>query len=126
MNVTETITVDKYIAAFPKEVQQQLIELRNIIRTAAPNAEEIISYKMPAYKYHGMLMYFAGYKNHIGFYAAPTAHEAFKKELSVYKTGKGSVQFPIDKPLPYSLITKMVKYRLKENKAKAAEKLKIK
>lgn len=126
MKASETLTVDNYIASFPKEAQQILTQIRNLIRAAAPNAEEMISYKMPAYKYHGILVYFAGYKNHIGFYAAPTAHEAFKKELSVYKTGKGSVQFPIDKPLPYSLITKMVKYKLKENKAKAPVKLKLK
>ncbi len=74
MKATETNTVDYYIAKFPKEVQQLLTQLRNVIRAAAPNAEEIISYKMPAYKYYGMLFYFAGYKNHIGFYAAPTAH----------------------------------------------------
>lgn len=125
MKATETLTVDNYIASFPKEAQQILTQIRNLIRAAAPNAEEIIRYKMPAYHYHGMLVYFAVYKNHIGFYAAPTAHEAFKKELSVYKTGKGSVQFPIEKPLPYSLITKMVKYRLKENKAKTIEKIKL-
>lgn len=100
MKATETNTVDYYIAKFPKEVQQLLTQLRNVIRAAAPNAEEIISYKMPAYKYYGTLFYFAGYKNHIGFYAAPTAHDAFKKDLCVYKTVKGSVQFPVNKPSP--------------------------
>ena len=121
MKAIDTITVDNYISAFPKDVQPILTKLRNVIRTAAPNAEEMISYKMPTYKYYGMLVYFAGYKNHVGFYAAPTAHQTFKKELSVYKIGNGSVQFPLNKPLPYTLITKMMKFRLKENKVKAAK-----
>lgn len=111
-------TVDQYIAAFPEEVQQALKQMRATINSAAPNAEEVISYGMPAYKQNGMLVYFAGYKNHIGFYAMPTGHAAFKKELSVYKQGKGSVQFPLDKPLPVSLITKIVTFRVKENQEK--------
>ncbi len=115
-------TVDEYIGAFPKEVQPLLNQLRQTIKKAAPNAEEVISYAMPAYKLNGVLVYFAGYKNHIGFYATPTGHKAFKKELSKYKEGKGSVQFPIDKPLPVSLITKIVKFRVKQN----TEKLKTK
>jgi uncharacterized protein YdhG (YjbR/CyaY superfamily) len=108
-------TVDEYIAGFPKEIQQLLQALRATIKRAAPNAEEIISYQMPAYKYHGMLVYFAGFKNHIGFYATPTGHAAYKKELSVYKEGKGSVQFPHHQPLPLSLISRIVKFRMKEN-----------
>ena len=114
--------VDAYIKQFPKDVQATLQELRNTIKTAAPKAEEIISYKMPAYKYHGMLVYFAGYKNHIGFYAAPTGHDAFKKELSIYKSGKGSVQFPLDKSLPLRLVSQIVKFRVLQNEAKAAAK----
>ncbi len=108
-------SVDEYISAFPKEVKQLLIQMRKTIKAAAPKAEELISYGMPAYKLNGMLVYFAGYENHIGFYATPTGHASFKKELSVYKQGKGSVQFPIDKTLPLTLITKIVKYRVKEN-----------
>ncbi len=108
-------SADEYISAFPKEVKQLLIQMRKTIKAAAPKAEELISYGMPAYKLNGMLVYFAGYENHIGFYATPTGHASFKKELSVYKQGKGSVQFPIDKTLPLTLITKIVKYRVKEN-----------
>jgi uncharacterized protein YdhG (YjbR/CyaY superfamily) len=117
------ITVDEYIAAFPKEMQQLLQQVRATIKKAAPAAEEVISYGMPAYKLNGMLVYFAGYKNHIGFYATPTGHASFKKELSVYKQGKGSVQFPTDQPLPLALITKIVKFRVNENTEKAKKKL---
>ena len=115
-------SVDEYIAAFPKEVQQLLSQMRKTIKTAAPKAEELISYGMPVYKHNGVLVYFGGYKNHIGFYATPTGHEAFKKELSKYITGKGSVQFPLDKPLPLGLITRIVKFRVKGNLAKAKKK----
>ena len=92
--------------------------MRTAIKKAAPKAEEGIGYKMPAYKLNGVLVYFAGYAKHIGFYATPTGHEQFKKELSVYKEGKGSVQFPLNEPLPISLITKIVKFRVKENLTK--------
>jgi len=113
-------TVDEYIAAFDAFTQAKLQEIRSTIKKAAPAAEEMISYMMPAYKYlGGPLVYFAGYKSHIGFYATPTGHEAFEKELSVYKQGKGSVQFPLDKPLPLSLISRIVKYRVKQNQEKA-------
>jgi uncharacterized protein YdhG (YjbR/CyaY superfamily) len=107
--------VDEYIATFPKELKQLIEGMRKAIREAAPDAEETISYRMPAYRQNGILVYFAAFKNHIGFYSLPTGHQAFKKELSVYKTGKGSVQFPLDKPLPLTLIKKIVKFRLKEN-----------
>jgi len=120
MKATPAVDVDAYIAEFPQPVQQLLQQLRKTIKAAAPKATEVISYGMPGYQLHGMLVYFAGYKNHIGFYAAPTGHEAFKKELSVYKTGKGSVQFPLDKPLPLKLVTKIVKYRVKHNGEKVA------
>jgi uncharacterized protein YdhG (YjbR/CyaY superfamily) len=118
----EIKNVDDYIQQFPNEIQAMLLQLRKTIKAAAPKAEEIISYKMPAYKYHGMLAYFASYKNHIGFYAVPTGHEAFKKELSKYKGGKGSVQFPLDKPLPLKLVTQIVKFRVAQNEEKAAAK----
>ncbi len=116
-------SADEYIAAFPKQVQQLLNQMRTTIKAAAPKAEEGIFYAMPGYKYMGKpLVYFAGYKNHIGFYGTPTVHENFKKELAVYKSGKGSVQFPLDKPLPLKLITQIVKFRVKQNEERSAEK----
>ncbi len=108
-------TVDEYITFFEPAIQERLQQLRQAIKKAAPDAEELISYQMPAYKYHGVLVYFAGYKNHIGFYATPTGHDAFKKELAVYKEGKGSVQFLHNQPLPLALINRIVKFRIKEN-----------
>ncbi|GAB2833303.1 DUF1801 domain-containing protein [Ferruginibacter profundus] len=129
MAITKTAApenVDAYIKQFPKDVQAALQQLRKTIKAAAPKAAEVISYKMPAYKLNGMLVYFAGYKNHIGFYAAPTGHEAFKKELAVYKSGKGSVQFPLDKPLPLPLITRIVQFRVAQNTAKLTEKKPVK
>jgi uncharacterized protein YdhG (YjbR/CyaY superfamily) len=126
MNKTVQIeNVDEYILQFPQNIQTSLNKLRQTIKAAAPKAEEIISYSMPAYKYLGILVYFAGYKNHIGFYATATGHAAFKKELSGYKSGKGSVQFPIDKTLPFSLISKIVKFRVKQNQDKAALKKRV-
>jgi uncharacterized protein YdhG (YjbR/CyaY superfamily) len=109
---------DEYISQFPVKQQKALEEIRKAIKAAAPKAEEVISYSMPAYKLNGMLVYFAGYENHIGFYPTPSGIEAFKKELAVYKSAKGSVQFPIDQPLPLALIKKMVQFRIKENKEK--------
>lgn len=111
--------VDEYIAAFPAETQQLLVKLRKAIREAAPQAEEFISYQMPAYKQNGILVYFAAYKKPIGFYATPNGHEAFKKELSKYKSGKGSVQLPLDESPPFALISKIVKFKVKENLGKA-------
>ena len=108
-------TVDEYIVAFPADVQQLLAQVRKTIKAAAPKAEEVISYQMPAYKQQGMLVYFAGYKNHIGFYPTAKGIETFKNEFAAYKWSKGAVQFPIDKPLPLSLITKIVKQRIKDN-----------
>ena len=108
-------SVEDYISGFEQDVQHKLKEMRQTIKKEAPAVEEMISYGMPAYKYQGVLVYFAAYKNHIGFYATPTGHAAFKKELSVYKGGKGTVQFPLDKPMPLKLITKIVKFRVKEN-----------
>ena len=118
--------IDEYIAIQTPEVQILLVQMRQTIQKAAPEAEEFISYNMPAYKYHGMLVYFAAYKNHIGFYATPTGHSEFKDELSVYKQGKGSVQFPLSKPLPLDLISRIVAFRVKENlKKKTVWKVKI-
>ncbi|MEO6453199.1 MAG: DUF1801 domain-containing protein [Ginsengibacter sp.] len=112
--------VDEYLNVFPSTVQGILQKVRQTIRAAAPDAEEIISYQMPAYKYNGMLVYFAGWKNHIGFYPASAGIKAFKKELSLYEGAKGSVKFPLDKPVPFDLISKIVKFRVKENEEKAA------
>lgn len=107
--------IDEYIAIQIPEVQILLEQMRQTIKKAAPEAEEVISYNMPAFKYHGMLVYFAAYKNHIGFYATPTGHSEFEKELSVYKQGKGSVQFPLAQVLPLDLISRIVQFRVKEN-----------
>lgn len=112
-------TVDEYIAAQPAALQQRLKQMRACIKKAAPKAEEGISYQMPGYKLMSKpLVYFAGYEHHVGFYATPTGHEAFVKDLSVYKQGKGSVQFPNDEKLPLQLIEKIVKFRVKENEDK--------
>jgi len=122
MEKTTASNVDEYISSKSANVRAILKKIRQTIKTAAPEAEEVISYNMPAYKYNGMLVFFAAFKNHIGFYPAPRGIEAFKKELSAYKGAKGSVQFPLDKPLPFSLISKIVKFRMKENKKKALAK----
>ena len=116
-------TIDEYISSFPKDIQKMLEEIRSAIRKAAPDAVETISYGIPTFKLNGNLVHFAAFKNHIGFYPTPNGIEEFEEELSVYKHGKGSVQFPLDKPLPLILITKIVKYRTKKNAEKA--KLKI-
>ncbi len=118
--------IDSYIATFPEDVQVLLEQIRTAIKTSAPKAEEVISYGMPAFKLHGMLVYFAGYKQHIGFYPTASGIAAFKDELSKYKNAKGSVQFPIDKPMPVALIKKMVKFRVKENLEKAKLKKQLK
>ena len=115
MTTTKPNEIGEYIAGFPKDIQKILEQIRVTIKEAAPEAEETISYAIPTFTLKGNLVHFAAFKNHIGFYPAPTGNEAFKKELSVYKTGKGSVQFPLDKPMPLNLITKMVKFRVKEN-----------
>src|ERR1035437_1721337 len=116
--------IDEYISGYPKEVQKLLQLLRTTINKAAPKSVEVISYGMPAYKMNGMLLYFAAHKNHIGFYPFRSAIIALKKELSVYKGAVGSVQFPLDKSLPLPLITKIVKFRVKENMEKTKAKAK--
>jgi uncharacterized protein YdhG (YjbR/CyaY superfamily) len=108
--------IEKYISHFPEDVQKILNEIRIHVKTTAPQAVESISYKLISYKFKGKpLVYFGAFKNHIGFYATPTGHEEFAKELSAYKHGKGSVQFPLDKPIPYQLIKDIVAFRLIEN-----------
>lgn len=112
--------VDQYIATFPLETQALLEQLRSTIKKTVPDAEEVISYKMPAYKLHGILVYFAGNKHHIGFYPTPSAIEKFKEELTAYKHSKGAIQFPINKPLPFDLIAKITAFRVQENVMKEA------
>lgn len=119
-------TIDEYISSFPKNIEKMLEEIRATIRKAAPNAEEAISYSIPTFKFNGNLVHFAAFKNHIGFYPTPSGIEEFEKELVVYKQGKGSVQFPFDKPMPLDLISKIVKYRVRKNSEKgSSEKNKI-
>ena len=109
-------TIDEYIKTFPEDVQSILEKMRQTIKEAAPGSVEAISYQMPTFKLNGKnLVHFAAFKNHIGFYPIPSGIEAFKKELSSYKQGKGSVQFPMDKPIPYDLVKMIVNYRAKEN-----------
>lgn len=112
-------TVDEYIECFPKEVKAKLTVLRNIIKTDAPDAIEVISYNMPAYKYKGMLLYFAAHKSHIGFYAMKSTNVIFKEELKGYHTTVGGIQFPLDKDIPVELVRKIVRYRIAENDEKS-------
>lgn len=111
--------IEEYIQQFPESVQEILRKIRGLILTYAPDAEEKMAYGMPGYKLHGKpLVYFAAFKHHIGFYATPTGHEKFSAELSHYKQGKGSVQFPLDQPMPYKLIEEIVQFRVIENNQK--------
>jgi uncharacterized protein YdhG (YjbR/CyaY superfamily) len=115
-------SIDEYIATFPSDIQKILKKLRATIKSAAPKAEEKISYQMPTFYLNGNLVHFAAFKNHIGFYPAPRGIEAFKEELSAYEGSKGAVRFPMDKPLPLALIRKIVKFRVAENLKKAGAK----
>ncbi|MBL8814515.1 MAG: DUF1801 domain-containing protein [Planctomyces sp.] len=115
---TSPTTIDSYIAGFPEDIQRILTKLRGVIKKAAPDAEEAIKYQIPTFVLNGNLVHFAAFQKHIGFYPTPSGIEQFKDELSVYKSAKGSIQFPLDSAIPYSLITKIVKFRLKENLAK--------
>lgn len=117
-------TIDEYIATFPYEVQATLEKLRQTIRKAAPDATEKISYQMPTYYFNGNLVHFAAYKKHVGFYPAPSGIVAFKDELMKYRTSKGAIRFPLDKPLPLALVKKIVTFRVHENLAKASPKKK--
>jgi uncharacterized protein YdhG (YjbR/CyaY superfamily) len=114
--------IDEYIASFPKDIQEILQKLRATIRKAAPDAEEIISYQMPTFRLKGNLVHFAAFKKHIGFYPTPTGIEVFKKELSAYQGAKGSVKFPLDKPIPFDLISKIVSFSVRENLKRAEAK----
>jgi uncharacterized protein YdhG (YjbR/CyaY superfamily) len=123
-NQTAPKTIDEYIAGFPQDVQENLEKIRMTIRKAAPEAEETIKYQMPTFTLKGNLVHFAAFKKHIGFYPVPTGIEKFKHELSAYRGGKGSVQFPLDQPIPFDLISKIVKFRVEENLKKAEAKKK--
>ncbi len=119
MQQKSKISVDQYIAQFPKDTQEMLSKIRVLIRACAPKAEESIAYGIVAYKLQGKpLVYFAGWKKHIGFYATPSGNLAFKKEIAPYKKAKGSINFMLDEPIPYALIKKMVLYRVKEENAR--------
>lgn len=112
-------TIDAYIAAFPKDIQEMLEEVRAAVKKGAPGAVETIKYDMPTFMLEGKnIVLFAAFKKHIGFYGAPTGEVAFEKEFAAYKTGKGSIQFPLDKPMPLALITKIVKFKVKGLKEK--------
>ena len=122
MNKTPPKNMDEYISLFPTDVQTILEKIRLTIKKAAPTAQETINYQMPTFTLHGNLVHFAAFKNHIGFYPTPSGIENFKKELSIYEGAKGSVRFPLDKPIPYALIGKIVKFRVKEVMQKAEAK----
>ena len=115
---------EQYLLSFPEQAGELLKQVRATIKKAAPQAQEVISYGMPAFKWNGMLAWFAAHTNHIGFYPGASGISAFKKEISKYKNAKGSVQFPFDQPIPLGLITKMIKFRLKENSLKIKRKTK--
>jgi uncharacterized protein YdhG (YjbR/CyaY superfamily) len=123
---TAAKNIDEYIADFPTDIREKLQKVRATIRKAAPQAEETIKYQMPTFTLKGNLVHFAAYKNHIGFYPAPAGIESFKKEISAYESGKGTLRFPTDKPIPFGLISKIVKFRVKKNLEKAAAKAKKK
>ena len=114
-------TIDEYIAGFPTDIQDRLQQIRQTIREAAPDAEEAIKYQMPTFILKGNLVHFAAFKNHIGFYPAPSGIEQFQDELAMYKGAKGSVRFPLNQPIPFDLISEIVKFRVRENQAKAAQ-----
>jgi uncharacterized protein YdhG (YjbR/CyaY superfamily) len=113
--MTKPKDIDEYINGFPKEIQELLEQVRMTIKKAAPQAAEVISYGMPAFKMNGILVWFAAHSKHIGFYPRASGIDACKTELSIYKVAKGSVQFPLDKPLPLGLIIKIVEFRVNEN-----------
>jgi len=122
MKTSSRKNIDEYIAGFPRDVQETLQRIRAIIRDAAPDAEEAIKYQIPTFVLHGNLVHFAAFQKHIGFYPTPSAIAAFSGELRGYETARGSVQFPLNKSVPFTLIKKMVEFRVKESRAKMATK----
>jgi uncharacterized protein YdhG (YjbR/CyaY superfamily) len=111
-------TIDEYIAGFPAPVREMMQQIRSTIHKAAPGVSETVKYAMPAFTLKGNLVFFAGYKNHIGFYPAPVNEPSFSKALATYKTGRGSVQFPLDKKMPLALVARIVKHRIKQQSLK--------
>jgi len=124
MKNTLAANIDEYIAGFPDDVQVALKQVRAAVRKAAPKAEEAIKYAMPGFVLHSNLVFFSAFKKHIGFYSVPTGKAEFKKDFAPYKTGRGSIQFPLNEPMPLKLITKIVKYRVKQNTVKQKTKSK--
>jgi len=122
MDKTVYTSTDDYISQFSPEIRDKLETMRSTIKASAPDAEERISYQMPTFSLHGNLVHFAAFKHHIGFYPGASGISAFQQELSVYKGAKGSVQFPLDQPLPLELVSRIVQYRVAENKEKAERK----
>lgn len=122
MKSTQPKNIDEYIAGFPQDVQKILLKMREIVAKAAPDAEEAIKYQIPTFVLHGNLVHFAAFQRHIGFYPTPSAIEAFSGELASYESGKGSVQFPLNKAVPFTLIRKMVEFRVREIREKMAVK----
>jgi len=120
MNIAAPKNIDEYIAGFPPDVQQTLQKIRRVISEAAPDAAETIKYRMPTFVLHGNLVHFAGFEKHIGFYPTPSAIKAFSAELAGYESAKGSVQFPLNRSVPFTLIKKMVEFRVKETREKIA------
>jgi uncharacterized protein YdhG (YjbR/CyaY superfamily) len=118
-------SINQYISEAPQEVQKKLLELRAVIKAEVPDAEERIAYGMPTFSQNGNLVHFAAFKNHIGFFPAPSGIENFKDELAKYKTSKGTVQFPLDEDIPMDLVREIVRFRLKENLSKSAKKKKV-
>lgn len=116
--------IEAYIASFPKAAQSAMNDIYATIKETASDAKEKISYGIPAFEWNGPLVYFGGFKNHIGLYALPSGNAAFRKELQQFKTGKGSIQFPLEKPMPLDLIRRIVKFRMEENLTKASQKRK--
>jgi uncharacterized protein YdhG (YjbR/CyaY superfamily) len=117
-NMKVVSSIDEYISGYPKDIQVVLEKMRETIKKAAPQAEEVIRYGIPTFRLNGNLVHFGGFKTHIGFYPTPSGIEAFKKELAPYEGGKGTIKFPLDKPIPFNLVSKIVKFRVQENKAK--------
>ena len=122
MTANKPTTIDEYIAGFPEDIQAKLEQVRDTVKQAAPEAEEAIKYAMPTYVLNGNLVHFAAFKTHMGFYPAPMGLEAFKEDLAGYKGSKGAVHFPLNKPMPLELITKIVKYRVGQNMSKIPKK----
>ncbi len=122
MAKTDFQSIDEYISTFPEEVQEKLEKFRQTVRKAAPEAKEVISYQMPTFRLNGILVHFAAFTNHISFFPTSSAIVAFKKELSSYETSKGTIKFPKDKPIPFNLITDIVKFRAEENLKKSKSK----